>query len=164
MSVERYAARRHNISNLAAQIIASRHERVALTAKLGGHTPAEWAGLLRNGLKPPPARIKSGVRAAAKPAKPGGKAQTATQQQRRLRLAEADAALAPAPKKRGPLPAAEACTSITVGGSSFDRAPAVRATDGGAPATSAAAKRMNVLATHRQVSARLRRADAASRW
>jgi hypothetical protein len=71
--------------------------------------------------------------------------------------------LAPAPKsKRGPLPAAEACTSITVGGSSFDRAPTLHAA-ADAPVTSAAAKRMNVLATHRQVSVRLRRA-AASRW
>jgi hypothetical protein len=128
--------RRHNISDLAAQIIASARPKII---------------------------PRIAVRAVAKPAKPNGHAQ-ATTRQRRLRLAEADAALAPAPKsKRGPIPAAEACTSITVGGSSFDRAPAVRATDGGAPATSGAAKRLSVLATDRQVSVRLRRVDAASR-
>jgi hypothetical protein len=146
MLVERYSTRRHLNQ---------------LTAKMGGHTPAEWANLLRAhkgaGLAPLVATTKT------KPALSGSN-MAATARKRRLRLAGAEAALAPAPKsKRGPLPAEEACTSITVGGSSFDRAPTVRATDGGAPATSGAARRMNALATDRQVLVRRRRVDAVSR-
>jgi hypothetical protein len=99
---------------------------------------------------------------AVKPA-PHGKAQAATRQ-RRLRLALAEASMSPAPRQRAPLLLSpEACTSLTVGGSLFDRVPAIYAADGSAPA-SGAARRMNARPTRRQVAAMLRKADVAASW
>jgi hypothetical protein len=97
--------------------------------------------------------------------KPRTRAAAATVRKNRLRLAEAEADMTPAPRRRAPSPpiSPEACTTLTVGGSLFDRAPTVHAADGGAPATSTAARRMNARPTRRQVAAMLRRVDAAAR-
>jgi hypothetical protein len=140
MSVERYSTRRHHLNSL--------------TAKMGGgRTVAERAAFIR---------ARPSLKNVAVKPKPCGKAQAA--RQRRLRVAEAEASMTPAPKpKRGPLAAPEACASFTVGGSSFDRAPTIHAAAGAAPATSTAAKRMNVQATHKQRLQRLSRAEADMR-
>lgn len=142
MSVETYSARRHYLNSL--------------TAKLGGHTPAEWAKLLRGSARPR-AQVPTVRKAAAMPV-------ATTAQQRRSRLDRAEASMSPAPRPRAPLVLSpEACTSLTLGGPSFDRAPVIHAADGGAPATSAAAKRMNALATPDQMRAMRRRLEAAAR-
>lgn len=140
MSIETYSARRHYLNSL--------------TAKLGGHTPAEWAKLLRGSARP---------RAPGPVARPAASAKPATAAERRLRLTRAEACMSPAPRPRAPLLLSpEACTSLTVGGGVFDRAPVIHAADGGAPPTSAAAKRMNVLATPDQMRAMRKRLERAA--
>jgi len=103
MGVDRYSARRHYLNSL--------------TAKLGGHTPADWAALIRNTKAPSP-RIRPGARAAAIKPAIGVKAR-ADARQRRLRRAEADGALAPAPRAARLLTPA-ACESAMLGGSLYD--------------------------------------------
>jgi hypothetical protein len=153
-SVQTYSARRHYLN--------------ALTAKLGGHTPTEWAKLLRGAQRDVPriGRRPSATptpRAAAKPVPNVAAVKAKAARSRRLRMAEAEAAM-PAPRRKPSPPLAlEACTSLTLGGSLFDRAPVIYAADGGAPA-SGAARRVNARPTRRQVAAMLRRVDAAASW
>jgi hypothetical protein len=153
MSVERYSTRRHYLN--------------ALTAKLGGHTPTEWAKLLRGAQRDVPriGRRPSATltpRAAAKPVPNVAAVKAKAARSRRLRMAEAEAAM-PAPRRKPSPPLTpEACSSMTVGGSLFDRTPTVYAVDGGAAPTGAA-KRLNVQATHQQRLQRLARAESDMR-
>lgn len=142
MSVQEYAARRHHLN--------------ALTAKLGGHTPAEWAKLLRNSARPRAPRPIARNSAAKPAASP-----VTSAAQRHLRLARAEADMRPAPKTRPLRPVGpEACSSF--GGASFDLGPICYAVDG-ASAPTGAATRMNVQATHKQRLQRLARAEADMR-
>jgi hypothetical protein len=132
MSVDRYSNRRHRLTAMVAQLRASLA------------TPA-----------------KPRARAAAAKTRPSVSAAAA--RNRRLRLAEAECAVNPAPRRKPSPPLApEACTSLTVGGSLFDRTPTVYAVDGGAAPTGAA-KRLNVQATHQQRLQRLARAESDMR-
>jgi hypothetical protein len=142
-SVQTYSARRHYLNSL--------------TASLGGHTPAEWAKLLRNGMQPRTGRrppTTTAPRAAAKPASN----KTATHADRMRRLARAATALGPSPKPRALRPVGpEACSSW---GSAFDLAPVCYAVDGATAAATGAGSRMRLRSTHKQRQQRLARAEA----
>jgi hypothetical protein len=142
MSVQEYSARRHYLNSL--------------TAKLGGHTPAEWAKLLSNSARPRASRPIAGKPVAKPAASP-----ITTVAQRRLRLAKAETGMRPAPKARPLRPVApEACSSW---GSAFDLAPVCYAVDGASARATGAATRLNVQATHNQRLRRLARAEADMR-
>jgi hypothetical protein len=150
MSVQAYSARRHYLNSL--------------TANLGGHTPAEWAKLLRSGPRNSPRTGRRppttpAPKAAAKPA-PN---KAAAHSDRLRRLSRAEGALGPAPKPRVLRPVGPEASSVTMGGGpAFDPAPVCYAVDG-ATAPTGAAKRMNVQATHKQRLQRLARAESDMR-
>jgi hypothetical protein len=106
-------------------------------------------------------RDRSAPRAVATKPAPNKAAEHAA---RLRRLAQAQAALGPSPKPRTLRPVGpEACSSAMMGGLTFDPPPICYAVDGAAAATSGAAKRMNVRATHQQRLRRLARAEADMR-
>jgi hypothetical protein len=185
MSVERYAARRHQLVIAAAQrnarTVDTRRiaaQRIAQGGAAQARTVAEDVEIfwetqrLTAGRRSPQAEFLELTRererrdrvaprsAATKPA-----ATNATQQADRLRrLARAQTALGPAPKPRALRPVYEACSSAAMGGGlMFDPIGIVYAVNGAAPATSGASKRMNVQATQQQRLQRLARAEADMR-
>ena len=112
------------------------------------------------------AQLRASLAMPAKPRARAAAAKTgpsvsAAARNRRLRIAEAECAMSPAPlRKPSPPLAPDACSSMMVGGSLFDRTPVIYAADCGAPA-SGTTRRVNARPTRRQVAAMLRRVDAA---